>query len=108
MQVVGSLADRASAALGLPFDGESGGYRFDALADYDRQLLRGLLEGCGTVCFKSDDEAVGISFVHEDERLLRTIPTRLTAVRSTRPTTSSRRPRRATGSVWPTTRHRPR
>ncbi|WP_058993136.1 hypothetical protein [Haloarcula sp. CBA1127] len=77
VQVVGSLADRASAALGLPFDGESGGYRFDALADYDRQLLRGLLEGCGTVCFKSDDEAVGISFVHEDERLLRTIQTLL-------------------------------
>ncbi len=77
VQVVGSLADRASAALGLPFDGESGGYRFDALADYDRQLLRGLLESCGTVCFKSDDNAVGISFVHEDERLLRTVQTLL-------------------------------
>jgi len=57
VQVLGDLADRAGAALGLPFD---------------RQLLRGLLEGCGPVCFKSDDQAVGISFVHEDERLLRT------------------------------------
>ena len=73
VQVFGSLADRASAALGLPYDGVPGGYRFDTLADHDRQLLRGLLEGCGTVCFKSDDDAVGISFVHEDERLLETI-----------------------------------
>lgn len=70
VQVVGGLAARASAALGLPFDGDAGGYRFDALADYDRQLLRGLLEGCGTVCFKSDAGQVGISFVHADERLL--------------------------------------
>lgn len=77
VQVVGGLADRASAALGLPFEGDSGGYRFDALADYDRQLLRGLLEGCGTVCFKSDDNAVGISFVHADDRLLRTAQTLL-------------------------------
>ncbi|GGN90876.1 cobalamin biosynthesis protein [Haloarcula pellucida] len=73
VQVLGGLADRASAALGLPFDGQAGGYRFDTLAAHDRQLLRGLLEGCGTVCFKSDDEAVGVSFVHEDERLLRTV-----------------------------------
>lgn len=73
VQVLGDLADRAGAALGLPFDGEPGGYRFDAFSDHDRQLLRGLLEGCGTVCFKSDDQAVGISFVHEDERLLRTV-----------------------------------
>ncbi|MBX0324250.1 cobalamin biosynthesis protein [Halomicroarcula sp. F13] len=73
VQVLGGLADRASAALGLPFDGAAGGYRFDTLAAHGRQLLRGLLEGCGTVCFKSDDAAVGVSFVHEDERLLRTV-----------------------------------
>ena len=91
LQVVGDLSERASAALGLPFDGEAGGYRFDTLADHDRELLRGLVESCGTVCFKSDDgeasdasrsssgasasdgDAVGVSFVHEDERLLRTI-----------------------------------
>lgn len=73
LQVIGDLADRASAALGLPLDGEAGGYRFDTLADHDRELLRGLLEGCGTVCFKSDAGAVGVSFVHEDRRLLRTI-----------------------------------
>jgi hypothetical protein len=73
VQVVGPLAERASGALGLPFDGESGGYRLDPLADYDRQLLRGLVEGCGTVCFKSDDQAVGLSFVHEDRGLLRTV-----------------------------------
>jgi len=73
VQVMGPLAERASGALGLPFDGESGGYRLDPLADYDRQLLRGLLEGCGTVCFKSDSDAVGLSFVHPDRGLLRTV-----------------------------------
>jgi hypothetical protein len=73
VQVFGDLADRAGAALGLPVDGDPGGYRFGAFADHDRQLLRGLLEGCGTVCFKSDDGAVGVSFVHEDRRLLQTV-----------------------------------
>jgi hypothetical protein len=73
VQVFGDLAERASAAFGLPIDGDPGGYRFDTFDDHRRELLRGLLEGCGTVCFKSYDEAVGISFVHEDERLLRTI-----------------------------------
>ncbi|NHN47818.1 cobalamin biosynthesis protein [Halostella sp. JP-L12] len=73
VQVFGDLADRAGAALGLPVDGEPGGYRFGAFADHDRQLLRGLLEGCGTVCFKSDDGAVGVSFIHEDRRLLETV-----------------------------------
>jgi len=77
VQVIGPLAERASGALGLPFAGESGGYRLDPLADYDRQLLRGLAEGCGTVCFNSDDNAVGLSFVHEDRRLLRTVQTLL-------------------------------
>ncbi|MFB6308395.1 MAG: cobalamin biosynthesis protein, partial [Haloarculaceae archaeon] len=73
VQVLGDLADRASAALGLPVDGQPGGYRLDAFREFDRQLLRGLLEGCGTVCFKSDAGRVGISFVHEDESLLRTV-----------------------------------
>ena len=90
VQVFGDLADRAGAALGLPVDCDPGGYRFGAFADHDRQLLRGLLEGCGTVCFKSDDGAVGVSeggasrgstaqgsvgvsFVHEDRRLLETV-----------------------------------
>lgn len=73
VQVVGPLAERGSGALGLPFEGDSGGYRLDPLADYDRQLLRGLVEACGTVCFKSDDGAVGLSFVHESRALLRTV-----------------------------------
>lgn len=80
VQVMGPLAERASGALGLPFDGESGGYRLDALADYDRQLLRGLLEGCGTVCFKSDAGVVGLSFVHADRGLLRTIQSLLDGI----------------------------
>lgn len=86
VQVFGDLADRAGAALGLPIDGQPGGYRFDALADHDRQLLRGLLESCGTVCFRSSSETVGISFVHESERLLETIRKRLDALAVDAPT----------------------
>ncbi|UIO99840.1 cobalamin biosynthesis protein [Halobaculum sp. CBA1158] len=73
-------ARRAAAAFGLPADGdESGGYRFSALDDHRRQLLRGLVEGCGTVCYKSDANAVGISVVHDDEALLATVRAHLDA-----------------------------
>ncbi|MDS0474091.1 cobalamin biosynthesis protein [Natrinema sp. 1APR25-10V2] len=58
-----------SGALGLPVDGR-GNYRFGAFASHDRELLRGLLEGCGTICFKSSSGTVGISFVHDDRELL--------------------------------------
>jgi hypothetical protein len=77
VQVHGSIGDRAAAALGLPFEGDPGGYRLDTLAAHDRHLLRGLLEGCGTVCFKSDAGTVGISFVAEDRSLLDRIGTLL-------------------------------
>ena len=70
VQALGGVGDRAAAALGLPFEGDDGGYRLDALADHDRQLLRGILEGCGTVCFKSSAGTVGVSFVHDDRKLL--------------------------------------
>ena len=65
-----TLAANASAALGLPIGSDSGGYRFDTLRDHRRQLLRGLLESCGVVCFRESANAVGISFVHDDKRLL--------------------------------------
>ncbi|APX95745.1 cobalamin biosynthesis protein [Natronorubrum daqingense] len=58
-----------NGALGLPVDGR-GHYRFGAFSSHDRELLRGLLEGCGTICFKSSSGTVGISFVHEDRELL--------------------------------------
>ncbi|ADB59883.1 hypothetical protein Htur_0989 [Haloterrigena turkmenica DSM 5511] len=58
-----------SGALGLPVDGR-GNYRFGAFSSHNRELLRGLLEGCGTVCFKSSSGTVGISFVHDDAELL--------------------------------------
>ncbi|MFC4437219.1 MULTISPECIES: cobalamin biosynthesis protein [Natrialbaceae] len=58
-----------SSALGLPVDGR-GNYRFGAFSSHDRELLRGLLEGCGTICFKSKSGTVGISFVHDDRDLL--------------------------------------
>ncbi|MGZ0747594.1 cobalamin biosynthesis protein [Haloparvum sp. AD34] len=65
-----SLAANAGAALGLPVGDDPGGYRFDTFSDYRRELLRGLLEACGVVCFRESANAVGISFVHDDERLL--------------------------------------
>ena len=58
-----------SGSLGLPVDGR-GTYRFGAFATHRRELLRGLLEGCGTICFKSSSGTVGISFVHDDAALL--------------------------------------
>jgi hypothetical protein len=73
LQVVGALATRASAAFGLPIDDQPGGYRFGAFDDHRAQLLRGMLEACGTVCFRESANAVGISFVHDDEQFLRTV-----------------------------------
>jgi hypothetical protein len=73
LQVFGTLADRASAALGLPIDGQPGGYRFDTFSEHRRQLVRGLLEACGTVCFRESSGSVGVSFVHDDESLLRAL-----------------------------------
>jgi hypothetical protein len=80
LTVVGAPAERAAAALGLPIDGEPGGYRFGAFTDHRPQLLRGLLEACGTVCFRESAGRVGVSFVHDDERLLRTVRSELAAV----------------------------
>lgn len=79
LQVFGAPAERASAALGLPIDGQPGGYRFDTFSDYRAQLVRGLLEACGTVCFRESSESVGVSFVHDDEALLRTVRSLLDA-----------------------------
>ncbi len=79
LQVFGAPADRAAAALGLPIDGQPGGYRFDAFAEYRAQFLRGILEACGTVCFRESSGSVGVSFVHEDEALLRTVRSLLDA-----------------------------
>lgn len=73
VQVFGAPADRAGAALGLPIDGQPGGYRFDTFADHHAPLVRGFLEACGTICFRESSKSVGISFVHDDESLLRTI-----------------------------------
>jgi len=86
LQVLGAPADRASAALGLPIDGQAGGYRLDALDDHRPQLVRGLLEACGTVCFRESAGAVGVSFVHDDEALLRTVRSNLEAAEPHAPT----------------------
>ncbi|MFB6117196.1 cobalamin biosynthesis protein [Halosegnis sp.] len=86
LQVFGALARRAGAALGLPVDGQPGGYRLDAFADHRPQLVRGLLESCGTVCFRESAGEVGVSFVHDDARLLETVRTQLRAAPVDAPT----------------------
>jgi hypothetical protein len=86
LQVVGAPADRASAALGLPIDGQPGGYRLAALDAHRPALVRGLLEACGTVCFRESTGSVGISFVHDDEALLRTVRSQLDAAEPHAPT----------------------
>lgn len=86
VQVFGDLARRAAAAFGLPLDGEAGGYRFDAFDGNERQLLRGILESSGTVCFKSSSGTVGVSFVHSDRRLLERVRTLLNGLPVDAPT----------------------
>ena len=73
LAVHGGTAARASAALGLPVDGEAGGYRFDVFSGERAPLVRGLLEACGTVCFRESSGSVSISDVPDDERLLETV-----------------------------------
>jgi hypothetical protein len=85
LKVFGPPAERAGAALGLPIDGHPGGYRFEAFADYRPQLVRGLLEACGTVCFRESSGSVGVSFVH-GEALLRTVRSLLDAAEPDVPT----------------------
>ena len=72
VSIDGSELYGQSGPLGLPVDGR-GNYRFSAFSAHKRELLRGLLEGCGTVCFKSSSGTVGISFVADDRALLETI-----------------------------------
>jgi len=79
LTVADGTAARASGALGLPTDGEDGGYRFGAFSDHRTPLVRGLLEACGTVCFRESSGSVGISFVHDDERLLDAVQSLLSA-----------------------------
>lgn len=86
LRVFGAPADRAGAALGLPVDGHPGGYRFDTFSEYRPQLVRGLLEACGTVCFRESSGSVGVSFVHDDAALLRTVRSLLDAADPSVPT----------------------
>jgi hypothetical protein len=86
LRVFGAPAERAGAALGLPIDGQPGGYRFEAFADYRPQVVRGLLEACGTVCFRESSGSVGVSFVHDEAALLRTVKSLLDAASPHAPT----------------------
>lgn len=86
LQVFGTPADRASAALGLPIDGQPGGYRFDTFSESRPQLVRGVFEACGIVCFRESSGSVGVSFVHDDEALLETVRSLLAAAEPHVPT----------------------
>jgi hypothetical protein len=79
LRVFGTTADRAGAALGLPLGGQPGGYRLDTFSEHRPQLVRGVLEACGTVCFRESSGSVGVSFVHDDEGLLQTVRSLLDA-----------------------------
>ena len=72
VSIDGSTLYGHSGPLGLPVDGR-GNYRFSAFSSHRRELLCGLLEGCGTVCFKSSSGTVGISFVADDRALLEVV-----------------------------------
>jgi len=98
LQVFGAPAERAGAGLGLPIDGQPGGYRFDAFSEYRPQLVRGLLEACGTVCFRESSGSVGVSFVHDDATLLRTIRSLLDAAEPRVPTDD--RSETSSGGHW--------
>lgn len=80
VRLSGDLPDRAADAFDLPIEEATGGYRFDAFAGNERQLLRGLVESCATICFKSSAGTVGVSFVHEDRQLLARIRTLLDGI----------------------------
>lgn len=97
LQVFGPPAERAGAALGLPLDGQPGGYRFGAFSEHRAQLVRGLLEACGTVCFQESSGSVGVSFVH-DERLLKTVQSLLSDAEPRLPTDDLRES--SSGGYW--------
>ncbi|MFA1611606.1 cobalamin biosynthesis protein [Halobellus rubicundus] len=86
LKVFGAPAERAAAALGLPIDDQPGGYRLDAFADHRPQLTRGILEACGTVCFRESSASVGVSFVHDDAACLETVRSQLDAAEPHAPT----------------------
>jgi len=73
LKVFGPVADRAAAALGLPIEEQRGGYRFGVFDEFRPELIRGILESSGTICFRESSGVVGISFVHDDAELLETV-----------------------------------
>lgn len=74
-QVSPSFAERVTDELGVPVIGTNSHteYRFEGLDEHRQQVVRGLLEACGTVCFRESSASVGVSFVHDDDRLLETL-----------------------------------
>lgn len=91
--VTGDIASEATSIFGLPIpmgtfeesvsdtvstaeDDSSisipdSAYNFTELTEHTQPLLRGLFEGCGTICYKQSAGAVGLSFVHNKQVLER-------------------------------------
>lgn len=65
-----AVAEQFGVPVGEATDGS---YDFGDLADFERPLLRGIVESSGTVCFKSSSGTVGLSFVHESRALLQRV-----------------------------------
>jgi hypothetical protein len=61
-------------------------YDFGDLEEFERPLLRGIVESAGTVCFKSSAGTVGLSFVHESRKLLQRVQELLDALPVATPT----------------------
>ncbi len=57
----------------LDIDGPGGCPELDRFESYRQQLCRGLLESCGTICFRESSATVGVSFVHDDRDVLQEI-----------------------------------
>lgn len=83
-----SFAERITDELGVPVVGTDSytECQFEGLDEHRRQLVRGLLEACGTVCFRESSASVGVSFVHDDHRLLETLRSLLGEVNLSIPT----------------------
>lgn len=78
-----AVAEKFGIPVGGAADGDD---NFGDLTDFERPLLRGIVESSGTVCFKSSAGTVGLSFVHESRELLQRVQELLDALPVPTPT----------------------
>ncbi|WP_330631834.1 cobalamin biosynthesis protein [Halocatena halophila] len=65
--------DRLTDQLGIDAREEYVCPELERFELHRRQLCRGLLESCGTICFRESSATVGVSFVHDDRGVLQEI-----------------------------------